>query len=157
MILLDTNVISELMKPAPEAKVEAWLAARSPADCFLSAITEAELRYGIEILPLGQRRQQFKVALDSMLAQDFAGRILDFDSAAAIAYLPPSPLTAVTRADRSARWMPRSPRLHVPSERRLPRETSPISRGAVYQIVVSVISFDLRSFAFICGCILSVW
>lgn len=86
MILLDTNVISELMKPAPEAKVEAWLAAQSPADCYLSAITEAELRYGIEILPLGQRRQQFKTALDGMLAQDFAGRILTFDSAAAIAF-----------------------------------------------------------------------
>ena len=76
MILLDTNVISELMKPAPDAKVDAWLAAQSPAD----------LRDGIEILPLGQRRQQFKTALDGLLAQDFAGRILTFDSAAAIAY-----------------------------------------------------------------------
>jgi len=86
MILLDTNVISELMKPSPEARVETWLAGQPPADCFLSSVTEAELRYGIEILPLGQRRQQFKIALDAMLAQDFAGRILAFDSAAALAY-----------------------------------------------------------------------
>ena len=86
MILLDTNVISELMKPQPEARVERWLAAQAPADCFLSAVAEAELRYGIEILTPGQRRQQLQLALASMLAQDFAGRILAFDSAAAVAY-----------------------------------------------------------------------
>jgi len=86
MILLDTNVISELMKPRPEHKVEAWLAAQPPADCFLSAVTEAELRYGIAILPAGQRRQQFEIALAGMLNQDFDGRILPFDSAAAVAY-----------------------------------------------------------------------
>src|SRR5271170_4585277 len=81
MILLDTNVISELMKPQPEVRVENWLAAQSPADCFISAVTEAELRYGVEILPPGQRRQQFQLALAGMLEQDFAGRILPFDSA----------------------------------------------------------------------------
>jgi predicted nucleic acid-binding protein len=86
MILLDANVISELMRPRPEARVEAWLAAQSPADCFLSAITEAELRYGIEILPSGQRRQQFQIALTGTLEVDLAGRILSFDSAAANAY-----------------------------------------------------------------------
>jgi predicted nucleic acid-binding protein len=86
MILLDTNVISELMKPFPHAKVEIWLDRQLPSDCFVSAVTEAELRYGIEILPLGQRRQQFGIALNGMLAQDFAGRILAFDSAAALMY-----------------------------------------------------------------------
>jgi len=86
MILLDTNVISELMKPSPDARVETWLAAQLPADCFISAVTEAELRYGVEILPPGQRRQQFEAALEGMLVQDFAGRIIAFDSAAAIAY-----------------------------------------------------------------------
>jgi predicted nucleic acid-binding protein len=86
MILLDSNVISELMKPSPHANVETWLARQLPSDCFVSAVTEAELRYGIEILPLGQRRQQFGIALDGMLGQDFAGRILAFDSAAALTY-----------------------------------------------------------------------
>ena len=86
MILLDTNVISELMKPRPEAKVEMWLAAQPRSEIFLSSVTEAELRYGLAILPAGQRRQQFEVALDAMLRQDFAGRIIPFDSAAAVTF-----------------------------------------------------------------------
>jgi len=86
MILLDTNVISELMRPRPEPRVEEWLASQPGTDCFITAITDAELRYGIEIMPPGQRRQQFQIALAGMLEQDFAGRILAFDSAAAVAY-----------------------------------------------------------------------
>ena len=99
MILLDTNVISELMKPQPEARVETWLAAQPTNECFLSSIAEAELRYGIAILPLGQRRQQLQLALAGMLEQDFAGRILPFDSAAAIAY-------AIIAADRRHSGLP---------------------------------------------------
>jgi predicted nucleic acid-binding protein len=83
MIVLDTNVISELMKPTPELKVVAWLDAQPDSECFITAVTEAELRYGIAIMPAGQRRQQFQAALAEMLAVDFAGRILPFDSAAA--------------------------------------------------------------------------
>jgi hypothetical protein len=86
MILLDTNVISELMRPRPDSGVVAWIAAKLATDLYISAVTEAELRYGVEILPTGQRRQQLQAALGGMLEEDFAGRILPFDSAAAIAY-----------------------------------------------------------------------
>lgn len=86
MILLDTNVISELMRPRPDPGVERWIAAKMATDLYISAITEAELRYGVEILSTGQKRQQLQAALSGMLEEDFAGRILPFDSAAAIAY-----------------------------------------------------------------------
>src|SRR5437868_6176723 len=86
MILLDTNVISELMRPQPDPGVESWIAAQPAGELFITAITEAELRFGIEILPPGQRRQQLQIALAGMLDVDFAGRVLPFDSAAAVAY-----------------------------------------------------------------------
>ena len=86
MILLDTNVISELMKPRPEARVESWLRAQPAVECYISAVTEAELRYGIEVLPLGQRRTQLLLALVQMLNEDFHSRILPFGSLAAVAF-----------------------------------------------------------------------
>jgi predicted nucleic acid-binding protein len=82
MVLLDTNVVSELMKPTPEAAVEKWLAEQPAASVFISAITEAELRYGAALLPDGRRR----AAVAEMLEIDFSGRILPFDSPAAIAF-----------------------------------------------------------------------
>lgn len=93
MILLDTNVVSELMRPRPEPKVAAWIAKHPATEFYLSAVTEAELRYGVEVLPAGNKRQLLQVALTEILEQDFAGRILPFNSAAAIAY-------AVIAADR---------------------------------------------------------
>lgn len=86
MILVDTNIISELIRPQPEPKVEAWLAGQRSADCFLSTVTEAELRYGIQLLPTGQRRDNLQLLLNGILEQDFGGRILPFESAAAAAY-----------------------------------------------------------------------
>lgn len=56
MILIDTNVISELMRPAPEPAVERWLARQPEASILLSAITEAELRYGVAIMPSAKFR-----------------------------------------------------------------------------------------------------
>lgn len=88
MILLDTNVLSELMRPAPAPAVETWVSAQPAASIFISAITEAELRYGLALLPDGQRRRRLLVQAQAMLAEDFAGRILPFDSAAAEAYAP---------------------------------------------------------------------
>ena len=88
MILLDTNVLSELMRPAPAAAVETWVSAQPAAGIFISAITEAELRYGLALLPDGQRRRRLLAQAQAMLAEDFAGRILPFDSAAAEAYAP---------------------------------------------------------------------
>jgi len=86
MILLDTNVISDLMRPRPDPRVEAWIANQPRAELLITAITEAELRFGIEILPHGLRRQHLQTALIRMLEEDFARLILPFDSAAAVAY-----------------------------------------------------------------------
>ena len=86
MILLDTNVLSELTRPMPDPAVERWLAAQFAADLFVSAITEAELRYGVALLPPGRRRSLLAAATDDMLANDLRGRTLPFDSPAAIAY-----------------------------------------------------------------------
>jgi hypothetical protein len=86
MILLDTNVISELMRAEPAQVVLDWFGQQDAAALFLSAITEAELRTGIAILPEGPRRDRLQIALEAMIAQDFQTRILPFDSAAARAY-----------------------------------------------------------------------
>ena len=84
MILLDTNVVSELMRPAPDAGVVAWVAGQ--AALYLSAISEAELRLGAALMPAGARAAAVADAVDAMLAEDFGGRILPFDSAAARGY-----------------------------------------------------------------------
>ena len=86
MILLDTNVVSELMRAAPAQTVLDWFAARNAADLFISAVTEAELRTGVAILPEGQRRDRLQLAINAMMDQDFRGRVLPFDSTAAKAY-----------------------------------------------------------------------
>jgi len=86
MIVLDINVLSELMRPEPSAAVEHWLAEQPAVSLFISAITEAELRYGLALLPHGKRRAKLLVEAEAMLVEDFAGRILPFDSPAASAY-----------------------------------------------------------------------
>lgn len=86
MILLDTNVISELMRAEPAQAVLDWFAQHDATDLFISAVTEAELRTGVAILPAGQRRDRLQLALDAMLDQDFQSRVLPFDSPAARAY-----------------------------------------------------------------------
>ncbi|MBV9523736.1 MAG: type II toxin-antitoxin system VapC family toxin [Alphaproteobacteria bacterium] len=86
MIVLDTNVLSELMRPAPDAAVERWIAAQASGAIFISAVTEAELRYGIALLPDGRRRLALTAAFEALMREDFRGRILPFDSAAAVAY-----------------------------------------------------------------------
>lgn len=88
MIVLDTNVVSELMRPAPSVAVENWVSAQPAAGMFISAVTEAELRYGLALLPDSQRQRRLLAQAEAMLAEDFAGRILPFDSAAALAYAP---------------------------------------------------------------------
>ena len=83
MILLDTNVLSELMKPAPESAVVRWLAEQPVLALFTTAITQAEILYGIELLPKGKRRAALISAVEVMFEDDFAGRVLPFDSEAA--------------------------------------------------------------------------
>ena len=85
MILLDTNVISEAMKPAPELAVRDWLDAQTAETLFLSSVTIAELSFGIAALPKGRRKDNLTAALEGLLAL-FAARILPFDTAAAQRY-----------------------------------------------------------------------
>jgi hypothetical protein len=86
MFLIDTNVISELMRSAPAPSVLNWFSTQDPSTLYLSAVTEAELRTGIAILRAGQRREGLKAALDATIAEDFEGRILSFDTDAAKTY-----------------------------------------------------------------------
>ncbi len=85
MILLDTNVLSELMKPAPELAVIQWLDAQLDSQVFLSAITKAEIELGIALLPNGKRMDTF-TRLASDLFDEFQDRILPFDAGAASYY-----------------------------------------------------------------------
>ena len=80
MIILDTNVLSELMRPKPSARVVAWIGQQPVADLYTSVITEAEIFYGIELLAKGKRRDALLAAAEAMFTQDFAGRVLAFES-----------------------------------------------------------------------------
>jgi hypothetical protein len=82
MILLDTNVLSELMRPHPNPVVVDWVNAQSSV-ARVSAITQAEIGLGIALLPDGKRRDALAVAARQMFEEDFAGRCLPFDSVAA--------------------------------------------------------------------------
>lgn len=86
MFLIDTNVISELMRATPAPSVLNWFSTQAPSTLYLSAVSEAELRTGIAILPVGQRRDGLKAALDATIEEDFEGRILPFDTDAAKTY-----------------------------------------------------------------------
>ena len=86
MFVIDTNVASELMRPAPAASVAAWIETRDATELFLTAVSEAELLYGVAILPAGRRREMLETAMTRWLDLGFADRILPFDSAAAKAY-----------------------------------------------------------------------
>ena len=86
MIILDTNVVSELMSPSPSERVVKWVSGQNVSNLYLSTITEAELRYGVEIMPAGRRRDGLRAAMEAMFREDFAGRILPFDRSSAQAY-----------------------------------------------------------------------
>ena len=86
MILLDTNVVSELIRPEPDPGAAAWLSAQPAETVFLSVISEAELRYGAAILPPGRRRDRLASEIEHMLRDDFEGRILPFDRLSTRAY-----------------------------------------------------------------------
>ena len=86
MIILDTNVISELLRPEPEPQVEHWLATQDGAACYLTTVCEAELRYGLALLPEGKKRVALSQAIEAILNEDFQDRILPFDRRSALAY-----------------------------------------------------------------------
>lgn len=101
MFVLDTNVVSELMRPKPEPSVEEWVGQRPATRLFFTAVGEAELRYGVAIMPKGTRREALASEVDAMLRDDLQGRVLPFDSRAARVY-------AETAARRRALGRPAS-------------------------------------------------
>ena len=94
-VLLDTNVVSELIRKSPDPAVEAWAAGVPLEELFFSAVGEAELRYGAAILPAGRRRQTLVSDIEKMLRDAFEDRVLPFDSDAARIY---ADIAAVRRA-----------------------------------------------------------
>jgi predicted nucleic acid-binding protein len=80
MIILDTNVLSEIMKPAPSPRVSTWLSNQPATELFTTSITEAEIFLGIELLPRGKRRDSLLSDAEAMFTKDLDGRILGFDS-----------------------------------------------------------------------------
>jgi predicted nucleic acid-binding protein len=78
--LVDTNVLSELLKAAPEPAVLAWFAQHRAESLFVSAVTQAEMTLGARLLPKGRRRDNLERAIQAMFDEDFAGRTLPFDS-----------------------------------------------------------------------------
>lgn len=82
--LLDTNVISELVKVAPSQRVVEWLRGQDPAQTFISAITLGEIVRGVERLPAGRRRRDLARWVEQDLTIEFEGRILAYDQAAAV-------------------------------------------------------------------------
>ena len=85
MIVLDTNVISEAMKPEPHASVRAWLNDQAAETLYLSSVTLAELLFGVAALPVGKRKDKLTQALDGLIGL-FRDRILPFDIDAARHY-----------------------------------------------------------------------
>lgn len=86
MILLDTNVVSEPLRAGPDARVIEWIDAQQLETLFLSAITVAELRAGVALLPAGKRRAGLQSSLEAQVLPLFAGRVLPFDAGCTQAY-----------------------------------------------------------------------
>lgn len=86
MIILDTNVLSETLRAAPDPRVIEWLRAQRRAALFTTTITRAEILYGLGLLADGSRKQALSAAIDAIFEEDFAGRLLSFDSDAADLY-----------------------------------------------------------------------
>jgi predicted nucleic acid-binding protein len=86
MIVLDTNILSEVLRPVPEPSVLDWLATQPPASLFVTTVTRGEMLYGIRLLSDGKRRRGLWDAAKKIFDEDFADRVLSFDSDAADMY-----------------------------------------------------------------------
>ena len=86
MIILDTNVVSELMRPLPDKKVAHWIASQNQTDLYVTAITIAEITYGIERLPEGKKRDDLGIRFTIFAETAFKDRVLAFDKNAAMKY-----------------------------------------------------------------------
>jgi toxin FitB len=86
MIVLDTNVVSELMGTAPDPDVLAWVDGQPADELYLASMTTAELLYGVALLPAGRRREQLAQKVGRLIDEVFGGRVIPFDSAASVDY-----------------------------------------------------------------------
>jgi toxin FitB len=86
VIVLDTSVISELARQVPDSGVLSWLDSLEVAEVATTAVTAAELRYGVARLPDGHRKRELAVVIRGILAEDFHGRVLPFDERASVRY-----------------------------------------------------------------------
>jgi toxin FitB len=86
MIVLDTNVLSETFRAKPADSVKRWMAAQPSTDLFTTAICEAEILYGVALMPPGRRRAALEQAVAAIFGEVFSGRILPFDGLAAKAF-----------------------------------------------------------------------
>ncbi|MDF1653716.1 MAG: type II toxin-antitoxin system VapC family toxin [Coxiellaceae bacterium] len=86
MKILDTNVISELMRRAPQAAVVEWISDQIASDLYITSITLAEISYGLAALPKGKRRTALELAFKQLVQAGFEGRVLSFDQRAAFFY-----------------------------------------------------------------------
>lgn len=99
MIILDTNVVSEPMRPKPSERVRGWIETQVRAELCTTVITQAEILYGLALLPSGKRRQTLTRAVHEMFSVDFRDRVLPFDGATAEHF-------AAITADRRKAGMP---------------------------------------------------
>jgi predicted nucleic acid-binding protein len=83
VIVIDTNVLSALMREVPERAVVDWLDRQAAESIWITSITLFEARLGLAVLPKGKRRQALESAFDKLLVEDLEGRVLDFDQPAA--------------------------------------------------------------------------
>ena len=86
MIILETNIISEMMKSSPSLSVMAWIDQQHASDLFITTISIAEIAYGLRVLPIGKRRKMLEDAFYQSIRQAFEYRILNFDALAADRY-----------------------------------------------------------------------
>jgi predicted nucleic acid-binding protein len=86
MLVLDTNMLSEIMRPEPERKVADWIVRQQSDELFTAAVCQAEILSGLAIMPNGRRRTELEEAARAMFTDDFDGRVLPFDVEAASAY-----------------------------------------------------------------------
>lgn len=84
MIILDTNVLSALMRRAADSRVVAWLDTQPRSSIWITSVTILEIQFGLQILPKGKRRTQLMKAFDAVLAEEIGQRVSPFDTAAAL-------------------------------------------------------------------------
>ena len=101
MMLIDTNVVSEMMRTEPNPQVVAWLSRQPVTKVHLTALSVAEILYGLKRMPEGKRRQDLEGRFQHVLETGFRGRVLAFDENAAVAY-------GAIMADRQAEGRPMS-------------------------------------------------